>query len=619
MRKAMAEGINETVERITVGMNIQDIREALRGEPPSRRPNPRLQPHADGFWLHMRPGYYHRDVTGVYPTFRLGWLSTYFVVFETITGVLLMGWYTPSPQIAYGNMLSILNNVPLGQFMRDMHRLGAEAMVIIVALHMMRTWITGSYKKPRQFTWFTGLILLVLTGLLSFTGYLLPWDQLSLWAVTIGASMTEATPVIGEQVNLIFRGAPELGANGLLRFYLVHVLLLPLILYIFVGVHYYKVIIHGHSLPPQLENIGEDTAKRVPLDKRVYYIPDILTNEITWIAVTTLIMTILCIWFYHAPLENHANPQVTPLGTTAPWYFLWIQGALKLGDKFFWGLVFPTAMLGLLAAIPYLDVGPSRRYAHRRWMLSAAMGLISFATILSYMGLPEFAVATAAETEILHDLTKEPAHNAVGAARTIPFDQAVVGMYTTEQFEAVEGQSERDAVAQFEADLRETYNLYTTGQIEALGEGTDPAELTIRETSVYGAMETALSEGHLASGSIPARFSLVPSDAPELAAVLHELKEEIENRSRELPNAWGAIIITPAQGNLRRIDLVISWDTVVVDAGEPEVDENGNPVYVYQTDPVTDETLLDENGEPIIERSVATEHIYLHEDSAYFD
>ena len=212
-KKAVFEGIDDSVERLTAGLNIQDLREAFRGEAASRRPNPRLTPHADGFWLHMRPSYFNRDVTGMYPSFRLGWLSSYFVFFETITGILLMLWYTPSPEIAYGDMLTILSNVPLGQLMRDMHRLGAEFMVAVVAMHMMRTWFTGSYKKPRQFTWFTGLLLLVITGFLSFSGYLLPWDQLSLWAVTIGASMAEATPVVGDQVNLLLRGAPELGLS----------------------------------------------------------------------------------------------------------------------------------------------------------------------------------------------------------------------------------------------------------------------------------------------------------------------------------------------------------------------------------------------------------------------
>ena len=130
LRKAVYEGVDETVTRLTSGMNIQDIREALRGEEPSRRPNPRLTPHADGFFLHIRPSFYHEAVTGIYPSFRLGFLSTYFFIVETITGLFLMIFYTPAPDAAYENMLEILGNVPMGQFMRDLHRLGSELILI---------------------------------------------------------------------------------------------------------------------------------------------------------------------------------------------------------------------------------------------------------------------------------------------------------------------------------------------------------------------------------------------------------------------------------------------------------------------------------------------------------
>lgn len=593
LKKAVYEGIDQTVERLTAGMNLTDIRAALRGDA-MRKPDPRLRPHADSFWLHMRPGYFHKDMTGVYPTFRLGWLSTYFVFFETITGVLLMFWYTPSPDIAYGNMLNILSNVPLGQFVRDLHRLGAEAMVLIVSLHMMRTWITGSYKKPRQFTWFTGVLLLVITGLLSFTGYLLPWDQLALWAVTIGASMAEATPVIGEQVNLIVRGAPELGANGLLRFYLAHVLLLPIFLFIFTGVHYYKVIIHGHSLPPQLENIGEDTAKRVPLDKRVYFIPDIMTNELLWMGVTTFIMVVLCIWFYHAPLESHADPQVTPLGTTAPWYFLWIQGALKLGDKFFWGIAFPTILIGVLAVMPYLDVTKSRRYAHRRVSLSIAMLLVSFTTVLSYMGLPEFAVATTAEREILHHLTFEPAHSHVGAARTIPFNQAAPGMYTTAQLDG------EDLALVMEAMNEPNVWLFTSASEPALN----------RYVTEYDLLrERLVTIDH--APALPSRFRAVPDDAPRLREVLAMFHHDLQKQAnQELVNSRGIIVINNVQGNLKRVDFAIIWDVVEIENGVVQRNADGTPKLRYMTD---------NDGNQVVERRIEAQHFYLHADSAYFD
>jgi quinol-cytochrome oxidoreductase complex cytochrome b subunit len=590
LKRAVFELVDESVERLTAGMNIQDIREALRGEPASRKPNPRLQPHADGFWLHMRPSYFHADMTGLYPTFRLGWLSTYFVFFETITGMLLMVWYTPSPDVAYQNMLNILSNVPMGQLMRDLHRLGAEAMVLIVALHMVRTFMTGSYKKPRQFTWFTGVILLIVTGLLSFSGYLLPWDQLALWAVTIGASMAEATPppIVGQNVNLLLRGGPEIAANGLLRFYLLHVLLLPAALFIFTGVHYYKVIVHGHSLPPKRENIGEDTAKRVPLDKRVYFIPDVLTSELMWIGVTTLILVVLCIWFYDAPLETHANPQATPLGTTAPWYFLWIQGALKLGDKVFYGIIFPTLVLGILAVWPYIDLTPSRRFADRRVAITFMLGLISASSIFSYMGLPKFAVSTSADTEILHEMVYPPQHNHMGLLRPVPYDQLVPGMYTTREIEAG-ADNASSAVAAFNQEIKNTTVFTADKQNETL-------EKQLMDT---------LASQHVPGLSTSANFTTVPVDAPELRHALAEFDKMLKDADEELYNAWGAVVITQNQNNLKRIDLVLSWDEVKVENGHPVLDDKGQPVL-----------LRDANGNPI--RQVKTDILFIHRDAAYF-
>ncbi len=578
-KKAVFEGINEVVERATAGMNVQDIREALRGEAPSRKPNPRLQPHADGFWLHMRPSYFHKSVTGIYPEFRLGWLSTYFVVFETITGIFLMVWYTPSPEVAYANMISIMSAVPLGQFMRDLHRLGAEAMVLIVTLHMLRTFFTASYKKPRQFTWFTGVILLGLTLFLSFSGYLLPWDQLALWAVTIGASMVEAAPpeVVGTNLNLLLRGGPEIGANGLLRFYLLHVLLVPALLFVFTGVHYYKVVVHGHSLPPAEENIGEDTAKRVPLDKRVYFIPDILTSEIMWIGITTLILVILCTWFFHAPLENHADPQSTPLGTTAPWYFLWVQGALKLGDKVFWGIIFPTIALGFLAVMPYLDTTPSRRWAHRRTALTVAFLMISATTVLSYMGLAEFGVPLSADVEILHEMTMEPAHNHMGKLLPIPFDQLAVGMYSTREIDAEAGQ-EAAAIAALNAEIAENGHMQL----------------------ITNALSTAS-----ANFSGTPSFTLVPSDADELHKALEFFNERMHHDADELVNAWGGVIILEQQADLKRAMAFMIWNEVVFDNGRVAYGTDGEPIL-----------RLDENGQPVTR--IAMDYVYIHRDAQYF-
>ncbi len=189
---------DDTFTRITAGISAGELRRMLRGEAPGR-PNPRLKPHSETFLLHIKPTYYHESVTRFTHTFRLGLLSTYLFIIETITGIFLMIWYAPSPERAYVDMIRLLSNVPFGQFMRDLHRLGAELMVIAVTIHMVRAYLTGSYKAPRQFTWFTGVILLVVTLFLSFSGYLLPWDQLAVWAITVGSNMARATPVLGHE------------------------------------------------------------------------------------------------------------------------------------------------------------------------------------------------------------------------------------------------------------------------------------------------------------------------------------------------------------------------------------------------------------------------------------
>jgi len=436
VKAAMLEAVNDTVRRATAGLDIAALRGMLRGDPPER-PNPRLIPHADGFWLHMRPSYYNEAVTGLYPTFRLGWLSTFFFVLEAITGIFLMVFYTPSTTQAYDNMLNILSNVPLGQFMRDLHRLGAEAMVIVVAAHMLRTFITASYKKPRQFTWATGIILLVLTMAMSYTGYLLPWDQLAYWAVTIGASMAEAAPppIVGQFVNILLKGAPDLGQAGLLRFYLLHVIAVPAILAIFIGVHYYKVVLHGHSLPPGMEKPGEDTAKRVPRDARKYYLPNIQAAELLWVAVVVLIMVVAVTFFYDAPLENNANPLSTPLHTLAPWYFLWIQGLLKLGDKTLMGVILPTVLMLAFLVMPYIDVGPFRTYGKRRVAISMSMLFMAAIAVLSWMGTPAFLVQTSLDQEIFYEMAPT---EKVGLVRAIPYEEleALVGTaMTTEDYE----------------------------------------------------------------------------------------------------------------------------------------------------------------------------------------
>ncbi|MCS6845207.1 MAG: cytochrome bc complex cytochrome b subunit [Caldilineales bacterium] len=419
------------ITRVTTGMNWNDLRALARGDEP-RRPNPRLQVHSESFVFHIKPSYYHESVTKLTHTFRLGLLSTYFFFLEIITGVFLMIFYAPTPERAYGDMLKIMSGVPFGEFMRDIHRLAAEGMVIVVTLHMVRTFLTGSYKKPRQFTWLTGVILLLATLFMSFSGYLLPWDQLAYWAVTIGTSMADKAPppAVGNAAKLLLLGAPSIGANGLLRFYLLHVLFVPLLIVFVFFVHYYKVVRVGISLPASEEEVGQDTAKRVPADKRRYYLPDIFTDEMMVLGVVTFVLLAMIVFNIYpgAPLEHHANPNKTPLHTEAPWYFLWIQGLLKLGDPTLMGVILPTLVFAFLAIIPYIDFNPSRRAKDRRVAISLFMVALAGFVVLTWMGTPHFLVESPPAEEVVQLMLPE---EKAGPVRQTEWYKLTVGEWDT--------------------------------------------------------------------------------------------------------------------------------------------------------------------------------------------
>lgn len=188
-------------------------------------------------------------------TFCLGGLTFFMFIVETITGILLMFYYRPFPEYAYLDMKLLEHTVLFGLFLRNIHRWAAHAMVILVMLHMLRVFLTGSYKPPREFNWVVGVMLLTLTLLLSFTGYLLPWDQIAFWAITVGSKMAAATPFIGSEglfhdffgihqgndTKFLLLGDAEVGGNALLRFYVLHCVFLPLLCAILMLVHFWRV------------------------------------------------------------------------------------------------------------------------------------------------------------------------------------------------------------------------------------------------------------------------------------------------------------------------------------------------------------------------------------------
>src|SRR6202162_1809838 len=206
-------------------------------------------------FLHLHPAKINRDAVRYSYTWGMGGITFYLFIVLTLTGVMLMFYYHPSKVQEFRDVLYLEHAVPFGKLLRNMHRWAAHLMVIAVWLHMFRVFLTGSYKKPREFNWNVGVILLVLTLLLSFTGYLLPDDQLGFWAVTVGTNMARATPLLGHEgpfgeqmgmtpyndVRFGLLGGSIVAANALLRSYIWHCIGIPIIALIFMMVHFWRV------------------------------------------------------------------------------------------------------------------------------------------------------------------------------------------------------------------------------------------------------------------------------------------------------------------------------------------------------------------------------------------
>jgi quinol-cytochrome oxidoreductase complex cytochrome b subunit len=250
---AKISGLMDQVKRSQIWKSVfrHDIPRDERG---------RAQVVLTNVFLHLHPVRMPKSGVRVRYTWCMGGLTFFVFLVEVVTGILLMFYYRPTLEYAYTDMIDLGEQVPLG-VMREMHRWGAHLMIITVWLHMLRVFMTGSYKPPREFNWAIGVILLLLTLLMSFTGYLLPWDQLAIWAITVGTNMARATPMLGHEgpgavflklgdiglvhagsdVRFALLGGRFVGEGALLRFYVLHCLAIPFAAAVLMAVHFWRV------------------------------------------------------------------------------------------------------------------------------------------------------------------------------------------------------------------------------------------------------------------------------------------------------------------------------------------------------------------------------------------
>jgi quinol-cytochrome oxidoreductase complex cytochrome b subunit len=229
------------LERVDHAVRRSPVWRSLFRQPYPNDERSRAYAVMNNVFLHIHPVRVRQHAVKFAYTFCLGGLSFFLFLVLTVTGVYLMFFYVPSAGLAYTNILDIQSQVTFGLLTRNVHRWGAHLMVFFVFLHMMRVFYHGAYKPPREFNWVVGVILLFSTILLSFTGYLLPWDQIAYWAITIGTNMGGYAPLFNTPVNRLLLGGLEVGQNTLLRFYVLHIMVLPLTVAAFLAVHFWRI------------------------------------------------------------------------------------------------------------------------------------------------------------------------------------------------------------------------------------------------------------------------------------------------------------------------------------------------------------------------------------------
>lgn len=299
----------------------------------------------------------------------LGATMAFLFLLQMATGIFLALYYAPTPDHAHASVKYIQEEAVFGSFVRGMHHWGASFMMVIAALHMLRVFLFGSYKKPREAVWVIGVGLIALVGGFAFTGYLLPWDQKAYWATVVGTNVAGTVPVIGGLLLRIVRGGMELGPLALSRFFAIHTYILPWSLALLAGTHIFL-----------LERAGAGGAWNAP-DRTPYrsepLFPNQLFRDAVFMLLVFLALASLAVLF-PAPLEPQADPTDSTYNPRPEWYFYFVFQMLRLFEGRFelaGTVIIPTITAGLLVLLPFLDRRPARDPRKRPVMMFAA-GLI---------------------------------------------------------------------------------------------------------------------------------------------------------------------------------------------------------------------------------------------------
>jgi ubiquinol-cytochrome c reductase cytochrome b subunit len=313
---------------------------------------------------------------------------------QFVTGILLLVYYVPDVDKAFASVEKIVNNVPYGWLIRNLHAVGSNLIIVVLLLHMLSVLFMGSYKKPRELTWVSGFTIFNLALVLCLTGYLLPWSQLSFWATTVATDAAGAVPVIGDKLVEFMRGGPSVGPQTLGRFFALHVVVLPLGLLGLVGFHLFCVRRNGISRPPfgdlaRPAQVGSEFRH----EKHEDGIPFFPNYTIEEMAMVCFFLALLVAITFFAPelfippdALVPADPFNTPEHIKPEWYFLWAYQTLKIFPSKFLGLAAQGGLMTFLALLPFIDRGEERRPAKRPIFVVVYVLLIALMVAISVWG-----------------------------------------------------------------------------------------------------------------------------------------------------------------------------------------------------------------------------------------
>jgi len=302
----------------------------------------------NGLLLHFRPRTVPERTLKFTLTWGLGGMAVVLVGILFLTGLMLKFTYQPVPDRAYESVVYLQNMVYFGQLIRNLHHWSGNALLLVVFLHLLRVFFSGAFHSLRQFNWLLGLAMLLLTLASNFTGYLMPWDQLAFWAVTICTGMLEYIPGIGVGLQKFVRGGNDIGPATLSIFFAIHTAIIPAGLIILMPFHFWRVRkARGLVIPRQPEDDPRDRGEMVAA------IPNLIVRELVVASVLIALLLIFSI-LLNAPLAAKANPGLSPNPTKAPWYFAGLQELLLHFHPLFAVLIIPAVTLGLMFILPYL-------------------------------------------------------------------------------------------------------------------------------------------------------------------------------------------------------------------------------------------------------------------------